>query len=440
MVRSSPETLCGWGRVPVPATERRSEDLRHLTRGLPLSRGLGRSYGDSSLPPPSHPVAANTTLADRILGFDPATGIARAEAGLSMAALHRVLLPRGFFTPVSPGTSFVTLGGAVAADVHGKNHHVAGCFGAHVTALTLAVADGRVVTCSPTVERDLFRATVGGMGLTGHILEVEFRMERVPSPWIDQEVERAPNIDAFIEALDRAAREWPFTVGWIDCLTTGSAMGRGFVGKGRWDPNGPPEPAREPFRPFVPFEMPGFVLSDLTVRVFNESIYRALGRPRRGRVSPQPFFYPLDAIGHWSRMYGRRGMTQYQCVIPRAAGREAVREVLRVPVERGGASFLCVLKDCGAEGLGLLSFPKPGISIALDLPIRRDTQALVDALNERVIAAGGRVYLAKDTFTRADHFRQMEPRLAEWQEIRRRWDPNLTLRSAQSVRLFGDPP
>jgi decaprenylphospho-beta-D-ribofuranose 2-oxidase len=430
--------LRGWGRVGVPARERRSEDLPALTRTLPLSRGLGRSYGDSSLPPPSHPVAANTTLADRILSFDAHTGIVRAEAGLSLADLHHVLLPRGFFTPVSPGTQFVTLGGAVAADVHGKNHHVAGCFGAHVTSLLMRVADGRIVTCSPEVERDLFRATVGGMGLTGHILEVELRMERVPSPWIDQEIERVPNIEVFLEALDRSARAWPFSVGWIDCLSGGRALGRGLLYRGRWAPDGPATPPPAPRRPAVPFDLPDFVLSRLSVRAFNEAYYR-LPRPRRSRIGHEPFFYPLDAIGHWNRMYGRRGFTQYQCVIPRAAGPAAVRRFLELLAKRGGASFLCVIKDCGPEGLGLLSFPKAGISIALDIAIRRDTQSLVDALNERVIADEGRIYLAKDTFTRAEHFLRMEPRLPEWQAIRRRWDPASAIRSAQSVRLLGDP-
>jgi FAD/FMN-containing dehydrogenase len=430
--------LFGWGRVGVPAHERRSEDLAELTRGVPLSRGLGRSYGDSSLPPSGHPVAANTTLADRILSFDASTGVVRAEAGLSLAGLHRVLMPRGFFTPVSPGTKFVTLGGAVAADVHGKNHHVAGCFGAHVTGLLMRVADGRLVACSPTEERDLFRATVGGMGLTGHILEVEVRMERIPSPWIDQQVERAPGIDAFVDALDRVARESPYSVGWIDCLSGGSRLGRGVLIHGRWAPDGSPTPAPEPKRPAVPFTMPGFLLSRLNVRAFNELYYR-VPRPRRSRVGPDPFFYPLDAIGHWNRLYGRRGFTQYQCVIPRAAGRAAVRGFLEVLVKRGGASPLCVIKDCGAEGLGLLSFPKPGISIALDIAIRRDTPELVNVLNERVIAEGGRIYLAKDTFTRAEDFRRMEPRLPEWHAIRKRWDPACTIRSAQSVRLLGDP-
>lgn len=434
--------ISGWGRVAVRGRELFSEDLRRLTRDVPLSRGLGRSYGDSSLPPPSRPVVANTTLADRLLAFDPASGVVRAEAGLSLVSLHRVLFPRGFFAPVTPGTQFVTLGGAVAADVHGKNHHVAGCFGAHVRSLTLRVADGRIVTCSPHQERELFRATVGGMGLTGHILEVEFQMERVASPWIVQESERIPNIDAFLLALAVAARGWPFTVGWIDCLARGRSLGRGILYKGRW---AQPAEAHRHFpaplkRPAVPFEMPELVLSPIAVRAFNEAYYRAhVPRVKLGIAHPEAFFYPLDAIGHWNRLYGRRGFTQYQCVIPRAAGAAGVRAFLEALAAKEAASFLTVIKDCGEEGLGLLSFPKPGISLALDIPLRDDTRQLIDALNERVIAFGGRIYLAKDGLTRPEHFRQMEPRLAEWQKLRRHWDPELRLRSAQSVRLLGDP-
>jgi FAD/FMN-containing dehydrogenase len=435
--------ISGWGRTSVRGRELFSEDLRRLTRDVPLSRGLGRSYGDASLPPPSRPVAANTTLADRILSFDPETLLLRAEAGLSLAGLHRVLMPRGYFTPVSPGTQFVTLGGAVASDVHGKSHHVTGCFGAHVKSLTLRVADGRILACSRQTEPELFRATVGGMGLTGHILEVEFTMQRVPSPWILQESERIPNIDAFLEALDAAARSWPFTVGWIDCLARGGRMGRGLLFKGRWA--SPEQAAGRPFpaplrRPSVPFEMPDFVLSPLTVRAFNEALYRQhIPRVKRGIAHYQTFWYPLDAIGHWNKLYGRRGLTQYQCVIPRAAGAKAVRAFLELLTSRGGASFLAVIKDCGAEGEGLLSFPMPGTSIALDIAIRDDTQQLVDALNELVLAQGGRVYLAKDNFTRPEHYRAMEPRLPGWERIRRKWDPEFKLRSAQSVRVLGDP-
>jgi FAD/FMN-containing dehydrogenase len=425
------------------ASERLSEDLERITQGVPLTRGLGRSYGDSSLPAPGCLEVASTLLADRILAFDEKTGVIRAEAGLTLRELNRLLLPRGFFTPVSPGTMFVTLGGMIAADVHGKNHHKDGCFGAHVLSLRMRVADGRIVTCSRERERDLFRATLGGMGLTGHVLEVEFRMVRVPSPWILCESERIHDIDAFMAGLKEAGKSWPMTVGWIDCLSGGAAMGRGILMRGRWA-----EPGEAPRRPpgpiprlTVPFLLPELLLSRAAIRAFNEVYYRAHFQKRRRRIlHPEKWFYPLDAILHWNRIYGRRGFFQYQCVLPEAGGLSAARRFLELLTARGGASFLCVIKDCGPEGEGLLSFPKAGISIALDMAVRDDTQAIVDALNERVIAENGRVYLAKDAFTRPEQFRAMEPRLPEWDRIRRKWDPEGRLRSAQSVRVLGDRP
>jgi FAD/FMN-containing dehydrogenase len=438
------ETLAGWGRAPVvPGHEVRSEDLARIALGRPLSRGLGRSYGDSSLPAaPDHEVVS-TVLADRILAFDADSGVMRAEAGLSLADLYRLFLPRGWFVPVTPGTKFVTLGGMVAADVHGKNHHQSGCFGAHVTSLKLRVADGRIVNCSPSVERDLFRATIGGMGLTGHILQVEFRMVRVPSPWIWQESERMPNIDAFIAGLKAASAEWPMTAGWIDCLSSGPKMGRGILIKSRWATaeEAPRSPPRPKHRFTIPFDFPQFVLGPLSIRAFNTLFYwKHIPRVKRRIVHPESTFYPLDILWHWNRMYGRRGLTQHQCVLPNEAGAGAARRFLEVLTARGGASFLCVIKDCGPEGVGLLSFPRPGISIALDIAVRKDTPALIDALNECVLKEGGRIYLAKDAFTRAEHYRAMEPRIEEFQRVRRIWDPTGKLRSAQSVRLLGDHP
>ncbi|MGB0680142.1 MAG: FAD-binding protein, partial [Polyangiales bacterium] len=215
----APETLAGWGRLPQPGRERRGEDLRALSQDVALSRGLGRSYGDSSLPPADKPEALNTTLADRILAFDTQTGRLRAEAGLTLLTMNEVLLPRGWFTPVSPGTQFVTVGGMIAADVHGKNHHVDGCFGEHVRWMKMRVASGDIVECTRQQHGDLFRATIGGMGLTGHILEAEFTLKRIPSPWIWQQTERVDNIDAFEQALADAAAKWPYTVGWIDCVS-----------------------------------------------------------------------------------------------------------------------------------------------------------------------------------------------------------------------------
>ena len=226
--------LSGWGRIGVAGREVRSEDLERITRDAPLSRGLGRSYGDSSLPPPSDPVVAGSRLADRILAFDARTGVLRAEAGLSLFEVNRIFLPRGFFDPVAPGTQFITLGGMVAADVHGKTHHQSGSFGTHVRRLKMRVADGRILECSREDETDLFRATLGGMGLTGHVLEVECRLKRVPSPWVYAESERVHDIDRFMDALKEAGPRWPYTVGWIDCLSRGRSMGRGILHRGRW--------------------------------------------------------------------------------------------------------------------------------------------------------------------------------------------------------------
>ena len=456
-------TLSGWGRLPVPGREMRSEDLPRITEGAVLTRGLGRSYGDSSLPPPGVLEVAASPLADRILAFEPegdATARLRAEAGLSLDQIVRTFLPRRWFVPVTPGTRHVTLGGMVAADVHGKNHHVDGTIGRHVRRLLLRLASGEVVECSRDERPDLFRATVGGMGLTGHILEVELSMVRVPSPWIYAESFPVTDVATFVEELEESGREWPFTVGWIDCLAPGRGgrpPGRGIVTRGRWarpgpggdrPPDVPPAPGR---RIDVPFVAPGWLLNRTTVRAFNALYYhrsRLWGRrrTRRGIADPESFFYPLDALGHWNRLYGPRGFTQYQCVLPEGAEggpAEAAARFLELLGERArslraGASFLCVIKDCGPEGEGTLSFPRPGISIALDLPVRDGTRELIDALDRRVIAEGGRIYLAKDAFTRPERFRAMEGgRLDEFEAIRRRYDPKGRLGSAQWVRLTG---
>ncbi|MCA9689902.1 MAG: FAD-binding oxidoreductase, partial [Myxococcales bacterium] len=369
----------------------------------------------------------------------------RAEAGLSLYALHRVMLRRGFFPPSTPGTQYVTLGGMVASDVHGKGHHVDGCFGSgHVRALRIRVPDGRVLECSREQHSDLFRATIGGMGLTGHILEVEFTMQAIPSPWITSETRRIDSIDEFVETIKETSEKWPYQVGWLDTFATGEAMGRGILDYGRWataeEAGGKPLPYTR--RLTVPFTFPEWVVSRPPMRAFSTLYYHQhVRKVRKQRLRhPDSFFYPLDTFLEWNRGYGRRGFTQYQCVLPSEAGLGAVRRFLELLTGRGGASFVSVIKDCGGQGIGVLSFPRAGITIALDLALRDDTQALVDALNERVIAEGGRVYLTKDLLTRPEHFRAMEPRLDEWLAIRDRWDPERKLRSAQSVRLFGDAP
>lgn len=434
-------TLSGWGRVPEPGRELLGEDLPALTRGAALSRGLGRSYGDSSLPAtPSDKVVA-TRLANRILSFDAQTGVLRAEAGLSLAELNRALLPRGWFTPVTPGTKFVTLGGMVASDVHGKNHHQEGCFGAHVRSLRLRLASDDVVETSAERDPDLFYGTIGGMGLLGHILEVEVQLHPAPCPWIWMESERVQDVGAFMSALDRAAAAWPMTMGWIDCLSDGVALGRGISMVGRWATPDEVGPLTAPSERTVtlPFDLPNWALNRVSASAFNSVYFHRHPRTRQAQVvSPDAFFYPLDAVLEWNRAYGTRGFTQYQCVLPRAAGAAAVREFMTRLARLGCASPLCVLKDCGPEGRGTLSFPLEGTSIAVDIAITPDIQRIVDSLNEFVIAAKGRIYLTKDRFTRADHFRAMEPRLPAFFAARDKWDPERRLRSAQSRRLFGD--
>ncbi|HKA16655.1 MAG TPA: FAD-binding oxidoreductase [Myxococcota bacterium] len=435
--------ISGWGRYPVVrAHEHEAEDLEAASADAALSRGLGRSYGDASLP--ARGTALCTRCADRILSFDAETGILRAEAGLSLRALNEIFPARGWATPVSPGTQYVTLGGMVASDVHGKNHHVAGCFGEHVRALRMRVGDGRVLEIDDASEPDLFRATLGGMGLTGHVLEVEVQLERIPSCWIRGRTERVQDFDELIAALRSASARSPFAAAWVDTTARGRSLGRGIVTSGRYaeQHEAPAAPPRARERLAVPFDLPGWVMDSWSIQLFNTLWFRThRGHSGDRIVHPQAFFYPLDGIRHWNRLYGRRGMVQYQCVVPGRDGGGVFRRLLEVVSRMGGASPVSVIKDCGAEGKGTLSFPMAGMSLALDFPYRAEhTQAVVDALNELVIEAGGRIYLSKDALTRRHHFAAMEPRLARWNEVRRKWDPDRRLASALAQRLLDPAP
>jgi decaprenylphospho-beta-D-ribofuranose 2-oxidase len=439
------ETIAGWGRRPV-GTSRvvRSERLAlPASAGPLLPRGLGRAYGDAAVPASSAGVVIDTARADRLLDFDPASGLLTCEAGLSLAEIIRLFLPRGWFLPVTPGTKFVTVGGCVASDVHGKNHHRDGSFGGFVERVRLYTADGRLRTAGPEVERDLFLATVGGMGLTGLIVEVSFRLRRVESPGIVLESRQVGGLDEMLDGLQQSARDWAYTVGWIDGLARGGALGRGVLMLGRHASRAesgavPPRP-RPALR--VPWDAPEWLLNPVFMRLFNRLYHARHGTLREPRlVSLEQFFYPLDALHAWNRLYGARGFLQYQCAMPRAAGTGPVRQVLETLAARGAASFLAVIKDFGPGSEGYLSFPMPGTTLSLDLPYRGPaTEGLVHELNRTVIEAGGRVYLAKDAVTRAEDFARMMPRLDRWQAARDRWDPERRFRSAQSVRLFGDP-
>jgi decaprenylphospho-beta-D-ribofuranose 2-oxidase len=430
--------LSGWGRVFGPGREVLSENVEEITKGATLTRGLARSYGDSSLPHPSDGVVASCRLADRVLAFDDETGVVRAESGFSLLQLNRAFWKRNFAAPVAPGTQFITLGGMVAADVHGKDHHATGGFGSHVSEFRMRLADGDIVTASRTENSDLFKATIGGMGLLGHILEVTFKMPRVPSAWVAIETERMPDLASYLAGLKEAAQRFPFTMGWIDSLGASGALGRGILMRGRWAEAHEARPSvPQPLvRPGLPFVLPDFAISRFTVSTFNSFYYGIHPNTMRRKIEhPETFFYPLDAIRNWNKLYGRHGFTQYQCVIPEATGAAGVQSFVALLRRTGGSSMLSVIKDCGEEGEGMLSFPMKGTTVALDLPAREGVQQIVDTLNAHLIELGGRIYLAKDRFTRAADYRRMDKRIDAWRAIKDKYDPKGRIRSAQSARL-----
>ena len=414
--------LSGWGRYPVVdcRVERfgRQRDLPDLLHGAPtlIARGNGRSYGDAA-------VNADLTLsmlgADRILAFDAETGLLTCEAGVLVDDILRTFVPRGWFPPVVPGTRFVTVGGLIAADVHGKNHHHAGTFGAHVDSLTLAVADGAVLECSRTANADLLRATIGGMGLTGVILSATFRMLPIETAYVLQEVLPAADLDETM-ALFEASRDWPYSVAWLDTLARGRSLGRALVMRGRpLARHALPAPlARDPLRTVsgglftVPCDAPSRLLNRVSIGIFN-ALYYQLGRAR-GAARPvhyAPFFFPLDGIGAWNRLYGRRGFVQYQCVLPKTESRGITALLARI-ADAGQSSFLAVLKLLGPGRAGMLSFPMEGYTLALDFPLRDGTLELLDALDAITHAHGGRVYLAKDACCTPERVRRGYP---EWE-------------------------
>lgn len=374
-------------------------DLREvaLPEGSVLPYGNGRSYGDSCLNPAG--IVLDTRLLDRYLAFDEHTGVLRCEAGMQLAEIIRALLPRGWFVPVTPGTKYVTVGGCIANDVHGKNHHRAGTFGDHVRCFELVRSDGTRRTCSPTENADWFEATVGGLGLTGLITWVELQLKPVPGPHIYEESIRFPDLAAFFELSAESDALFEYTVAWIDCLARGRALGRGLFLRGDHTLRRATRrvPARKPLA--LPFTPPVSPLAAPVLRLFNEAYYRRQGSPVvRQVVDFDSFFYPLDGIANWNRAYGPRGLLQYQCVVPPAAGQSAVEAILGQVADARGGSFLGVLKVFGPRTPpGLLTFPREGVTLALDFPYRgRRTEQLLGRLDDIVLQVGGALYPAKD--------------------------------------------
>lgn len=436
--------LSGWGRYPVAscalAEVSAGDEAATLVLHAPqlIPRGRGRSYGDSSLNPTLTAVLSGM---DRILAFDQQRGQLCCEAGLVLADLIDLFLPRGWFPPVTPGTKFVTVGGMIAADVHGKNHHKVGSFCDHVDWIELALPDAGVVRCSAHEHADLFAATCGGMGLTGLILRACFRLLPVETASIWQSTRHASDLDTTI-ALIEDRLDATYSVAWIDCLATGRNLGRSvlFLGEHAGVEALPPERRDRPlqrqrrWRKAVPIDLPSFVLASPSVRLFNATYYRAQREGER-LVDVDPYFYPLDAIEDWNRIYGRRGFVQYQCVLPLERSRDGLVSLLETISSAGSGSFLTVLKRMDGQSFGMLSFPMTGYTLALDFPATPENLSLLDRLDDIVGEAAGRLYLAKDARMDAHNFAMGYPRLEEFRNVRQRWGVDERFRSLQSERL-----
>jgi len=442
--------LAGWGRYPVVemlcARPQSPSELRQALadRGADsvLAFGLGRSYGDVGLL--RHGKAILTERLDRMLAFDPESGWLRCEAGVGLAEIIKVFLPRGFFPPVVPGTQFVTVGGALANNIHGKNHHVDGCWGDHVRRVELLTASGEIVFCDKDHEPELFWATVGGLGLTGLVLSMEIRLTPVHSPHIDMETVRVNHLDEFFE-VSAASADFTHTVSWIDCAKRGLKMGRGVFMRGRHaaaDATLEKSPLTgvldlvKSFADGRPFES-NLLLNKLTIKAFNEAYFRIHpAGTHRSIADLHGFFFPLDAVDNWNYAYGSRGFLQYQIAVPHDPEHRVMREVLRRVSDTGMASFLAVIKEFGDQQHGGLSFPIPGVTLALDFPNYGPALfALLDTLDALVVEAGGRVYLGKDARLSRQHFRIMYPEWERWRAVRDRWDPNGVFKSELGKRL-----
>jgi FAD/FMN-containing dehydrogenase len=414
-----------WGRTirsqsDCPPCAFLDEAVAELRRGAGslIAYGLGRSYGDVPLNDGGRVLRMHRC--DRLIAADWERGIIRAEAGAMLGDILKVTVPRGWFLPVTPGTKYVTLGGAIANDVHGKNHESAGTFGCHVTRLALARSSGEMLELSPTENADLFAATVGGLGLTGLILWAEVQLTAIRSAYMETETARIDDLDHFF-SLAQDSRDWPCSVAWVDCLAGGRELGRGFFIRGRPSPEDGLT-VHAGARLGVPVDAPGWLLNAHSLRAFNALYLRRPGVLGRKRLHYDPFYYPLDAIAGWNRLYGRRGFFQHQSAVPMARARETTRRLLELTAAEKQGSFLVVLKLFGNRpSPGILSFPLEGATLALDFPNKGErTRALLARMADVVLEAGGRLYPAKDATMSGSAFRASYP---EWRRVEAARDP-----------------
>ena len=429
------QEISGWGGYPIHKAEVltpsslvtfRSEIQK---QNLLIARGMGRSYGDSA----NASKVLQTTSFSHFIEFDVDKGILTAEAGITIREILKIIVHQGWFVPVSPGTSYVTLGGAIASDVHGKNHHIAGTFGKHVKSFTLLLGTGEMVKVSPTERPDLFYATCGGMGLTGVILNATIQLFPIQSSYIAQKCIKADCIESAFEAFEDNSKS-TYSVAWIDCLATGKNLGRSVLMTGdHMDSGGFDLNIKNPVS--IPFHTPASLLNNLTMKVFN-NVYWAKAKDNNKKTLPlMSYFYPLDFIRGWNKFYGKSGFLQYQFVIPKTDGATNMRKILTQITESGQGSFLTVLKQFGKVNDNLLSFPMEGYTLALDFKIQSSTIPMLHKLDEMVADMGGRVYLTKDAVMREVTFKKTYLKWQKFETVREKYGAIGKFASTQSKRL-----
>lgn len=428
--------LSGWGRFPrvqadVGFPQSLPDFYEAVMREHPvIARGLGRSYGDSSLA--DH--VLETRFYSRFQAFDEASGLLTCDAGVSLAEILEVFVPKGWFLPVTPGTRFVTVGGAIASDVHGKNHHVNGTFGQHVTEIGMLLGNGDELAVSPTQNADLFYATCGGMGLTGIITSATIRLKPIKSSKISETTIKAPDLEAVLNAFEENEGA-TYSVAWIDCLAKGKSLGRSLLMLGEHADSGDlivPEAKTLS----ISFDMPTTLLNQRTIQAFNTLYYNRIRQQKITRtIGYEPFFYPLDKIANWNRLYGKPGFTQYQFVLPKEAGLSGMRSILERIAASGRGSFLAVLKAFGEANQNLLSFPMEGYTLALDFKAEPAVFELLNEIDELVLNFGGRLYLTKDARMSEVTFKASYPNWQQFEEVRGRYHAFGKFASRQSQRL-----
>ncbi len=444
-MKQSKEVLSGWGNLPKSESKvsypSQDQDIANsLNNGQVVARGMGRSYADQSTNKDES--VLNLTKRKYFLEFDEETGVLTCEAGLSLDEIIQVLGPRGWFPMVTPGTKYVTIGGAIANDVHGKSHHEDGTFANCVDSFDIMIASGEVLTTTREQNNDLFWANFGGLGLLGVILRATIRLRKVETTYFRQKAIVAKNLDEMLEAIKNSGKEYSSSVAWIDSMAKGKSLGRGVltVGNHASIADLPKKLQKDPLKIGkppklnVPFFMPNFTLNKLSVAILNKVLFFIQSHGKK-IAHYEKFFYPLDGISNWNRGYGSNGFIQYQFVLPPENGDENIRILLEEIVKSGCVPFLNVLKKFGKAGEGHLSFPMEGYTFAIDFPITKKLKAFTEKLDQKVLEMGGRIYLGKDAYLNEETFKAMYPQHKEWLKIKQKYDPDNKFSSDLSRRI-----